>query len=320
MTRSSMRENPAKSLIWCPYTDREIPLADSAREHVVPLSLGGVNEFCIRTEKKANLEVGSKIDARLADEFLVKQRRNRLGMVGHSGKYPVVTWKRSELDTGERVQVTLDRGDVQVWSPQQNQYIAVGSDVQIRSKLTMRVDTPLRFAAKVALSAGYFVYGDLFRRAVAHDEVRFIMEFDLSGVTPGERAELRKRVATMGVRAEDWLRRDDNPDLEVLRMLSQAYGNSSVVGLIPTRSSLTVFVGVLGMYVGLVDAPADTTEFPIDGAHDLGHVMVLRDGKIKRQSLRDAARTLDGMLRNGWLPEYSVSLSGAGRKAAANDE
>ena len=305
MERSPLREKLAEPLVWCPYTDKEIPLADTAPEHVVPLSLGGVNEFCVRTEKKANWDLGSKIDARLADDFRVKQRRNRLGMTGHSGKYPVVKWKHSELDSGEPVQVTLDRGDVRIWSPRRKQYIAVGSDVQIQSTWIMNVDTSLRFAAKVALSAGYFVYGDLFRRAVAHEEVRFIMELDLSGVTPGEKAELERRAATMGVRAEDWLRRDDNPDLEVYRLLSQAYEDSSVVGLIPTRSSVIVFVGVLGIYVGLVNVPADTSEFPLDGTHDLGHVMALRDGKIERQSLRDAARMLDRMLKNGWRPTHA---------------
>ena len=100
------------------------------------------------------------------------------------------------------------------------------------------------------------------RRGVAHDEIRFIMDFDLSGVTPDVKAELKQRAATMEVQAEDWLRADDNPDLEVHRLLSQAYGDSSVVGLVPTRSSVTIFVGVLGLYVGLVDAPADTKGFP----------------------------------------------------------
>ena len=305
MARSPLREKPAEALIWCPYTDKEIPLADTAPEHVVPLSLGGVNEFCIRTEKKANSDLGSKIDGRLADEFRVKVRRNQLGMAGHSGKYPAVNWKQSELDSGEPVQVTLDRGDIRIWSPRRKQYIAVGSDVQINSQWIMHVDTSLRFAAKVALSAGYFVYGDLFRRAVTHEEARFIMELDLCGVTPGEKTELGRRAATMGVYAEDWLRRDDNPDLEVYRLLSQAYGDSSVVGLCPTRSAVIVFVGVLGIYVGLVVVPADTSEFPLGGTHDLGHVMALRNGKIERQSLRDAARMLQRMLKNGWWPAHA---------------
>ena len=30
--------------------------------------------------------------------------------------------------------------------------------------------------------------------------------------------------------------------------------------------------------------------------------MVLREGKIERQSLRDAARMLHGMLKEGWRP------------------
>ena len=108
----------------------------------------------------------------------------------------------------------------------------------------------------------------------------------------------------MGTRADDWLRADDNPDLGVFRLLSRGYGDSSVVGLVPTQRSVTIFVGVLGMYVGLLDVPADTTEFPLRGMHDLGHVMVLREGKIERQSLRNALRMLDEMLRGGWRPEH----------------
>ena len=171
------------------------------------------------------------------------------------------------------------RGDIRVWSPRGKQDIAVGSDVRIRSQWTMYVDTPLRFVAKVALSTGYFVYGNIFRRAVAHDQIRFLMEFDLAGVTPEEKAELERRVATMGIQAEVWLRPDDSPDLEVYRLLSRAYGYSSVVGLVPTRSSVTVFVGVLGLYIGLVDAPAETIGFPLGGTHDVGHVIVLREGR-----------------------------------------
>lgn len=297
-----MTDNRVEERVWCPYTATLIPWSETAPEHVIPLSLGGVNEFCIRTEKKANWDLGSKVDAPLADEFRVKQRRNRLGMAGHSGKQPVVKLKRSELESGEPVQVTFDRGDVRVWSPRRKQHIAVGSDVQIRSNWTMHVNTSLRFAAKVALSAGYFVYGDLFRQAVTHEEIRFLMVFDLADVTPDEEAELRRRAATMGIRAEDWLRADDNSDADVYRLLSQAYGHSSVVGLVPTRSSLTVFVGVLGLYIGLVDAPADTAGFPLDGTHDVGHVMVLREGRIERQSLRSAARRLQRLRNEGWRP------------------
>lgn len=292
----------AEESVWCPYTGRLIPWSDTSPEHVVPLSLGGVNEFCIRTEKKANSDLGSRVDGPLAAEFRVKQRRNRLAMAGHSGKHPVVKLKRSELETGEPVQVTLDRGDVRVWSPRRKQYISVGSDVPIRSSWTMHVDTSVRFAAKVALSAGYFVYRDLFRQAVAHEEIRFLMDFDRADVTPDEEAELRRRAATMGIRAEDWVRADDNPDAEVFRLLSQAYGHSSVVGLVPTQRSLTVFVGVLGFYIGLVDAPADTAEFPRDGTHDVGHVMVLREGTIRRESLRSAAGRLKQLLKEGWRP------------------
>ena len=306
-------------LVWCPYTDKEVPWTDTTKEHVVPLSLGGVNEFHVRTDAKPNSDLGSRIDARLADEFLVKQRRNQLGATGHSGKHPVVTFKHSQLESGEPVQVTFDRGDIRIWSPRRRQDIAVGSDVQIRSRFKIHVDTSVRFVAKVALSGGYFVYGDLFRQAVAHDETRCIMDLELANVTPEEKEQLLRRAATMGIRGEDWLRAQDDPDVEVFRLLSQTYGNSTVVGFVPSTSSLIVFVGVLGLYVGLIDAVADTTEFPTDGTHDLGHVMVLREGKIERQSLRDAVRRLKGMLESGWLPQNSTAYRRAVGDEAFDD-
>jgi hypothetical protein len=49
----------------------------------------------------------------------------------------------------------------------------------------------MKFVAKVALSAGYFVYGDLFRRNVKHSDFRAIMNFDISNPIGYEGVEAR---------------------------------------------------------------------------------------------------------------------------------
>lgn len=291
------------SVVWCPYTDREMPWSETTPEHVIPKSLGGVNDFCVRVERKANSDIESVIDARLGEEPWMKHRRMQLGMVGHSRKAPVMEFKRSELrESGEPVQVSFEQDGIHIWSPRMGRYIPPIDGMEILSTWTGHINTSLRFVAKVALSAGCFVYGDLLRRAVAHGEIRFLMEFDLGGVTAEGKARLRQRAASMGVKAEDWLRAQENPDAEVFRLIAQAYGDASVVGFRPTRESLLVFVGVLGRYVGLVDAPADTSDFPSGGHHDLGHVIVLRARKLERYSLQRAAYRLQGLLKRGWRP------------------
>ena len=44
------------SLIYCPYTDREVPKHQANREHIIPLALGGVDGFEIAVDSKFNFQ------------------------------------------------------------------------------------------------------------------------------------------------------------------------------------------------------------------------------------------------------------------------
>lgn len=297
-------ESPKDSLVWCPYTDKEILYSETCREHVIPKSLGGVNEFCTRVEKKVNSDLGSSIDARLAEDPRFMNERIRQGTVGHSGKAPKMVFKRAKLvPSNEPVQVSIGKDGLQIWSPREAQYIPILNTLNISCEWYLHANVAFRFGAKVALAAGYYVYGDLLRNEVSHDEIRFIMNFDKTDLTDEDVSHVKQRISNMNVGAEDWLHTNEDPDIEVLRLLSRAYGDASVVGLVPTRDKLVVFVGVLGRYVSLISAPADTTNFPRGDLHDLGHVLVMRKSILERYSLRTAAYALRELLLNGWNRE-----------------
>jgi len=88
-------------LIYCPYTDREISESDANREHIIPLSLGGLDGFEIPVCRDFNSKVGSKIDGALANDFLILMKRNELDVRGHSNKKPKAVAKKStDTSTG----------------------------------------------------------------------------------------------------------------------------------------------------------------------------------------------------------------------------
>jgi len=75
-------------MIYCPYTNKDISESETTSEHIIPLSLGGINGFEIPVCKIFNSNVGSKIDGALANDFLILMKRNELDVRGHSKKSP----------------------------------------------------------------------------------------------------------------------------------------------------------------------------------------------------------------------------------------
>lgn len=66
--------------------------------------------------------------------------------------------------------------------------------------------------------------------------------------------------------------------------------SGSVVMSTPINESVIFTVGVLGQWVGSMNVPAQTDSYPNNGIHDLGHVILMVDGKTERKSLREFAK------------------------------
>jgi hypothetical protein len=148
----------------------------------------------------------------------------------------------------------------------------------------MDIDIDLRFVAKVALSAFFFAYGDLFRKHVKHEELRPIMN-----KRPKEMGNEIFKIKTL---VDKRFSNDKNEQLQLFRVLCKAVGGSSIVGLVPTSKTLGIFVGILGYYMGTVNVPANTDDFPNEGDYDLGHVISPQNGMLIRTSFRKVLQKL----------------------------
>ena len=159
----------------------------------------------------------------------------------------------------------------------------------IRINTTLNIDLPVRFTAKVALAAGYLVYGDLFRNFVDHRQLRDVMQ------TNPAHLDLTKSLSELGLgqhtlRIDTYLHEaptDLDSELLWLRMYCASV-NGSVIVLMPGGGCFGVAVGLLGQYLGMVNVPANTKAFRNEGDYVWGHVMTVVNKRIMRCSLVDA--------------------------------
>ena len=283
-------------MIYCPYTDHELPENETSPEHIVPLSLGGIQGFKIPVDARCNTELGAQLDGPLANEFLMALLRTKYDARGHSGKEPMATIKKASYGTDDRpAQARFHhKKGVSVWDAQDGEYKKGSGAIHI--EFSMNIDLPVRFAAKIALAAGYFVYKDLFRKHVDHRQLRDVMRFNPA------KADLSKGLAGLGLehltlRVDTYLQEppsDPNSEIFWLRRLCTAV-KGSVVALMPGLDCFGVGVGILGQYLAMVNVPANTESFPNCGDYAWGHVLAVVDGKLERYSLLDGLAQLVGV-------------------------
>lgn len=286
--KAGTNDAPA-STIYCPYTDRDIPFSESSPEHIIPLALGGMNGFTIPVSKDFNSRVGSEIDGALANDFLVKSKRDKHGVRGHSRKHPEnVDPNASNAATGEPLHVTLGqvRG-LRLWDPKQRRDVT-GQGQKVTVNFKIDLDATHRFVAKVGLSAGYLTYGEHFRKHVKHEDFRKIMN-----QRPTEMGDLLK---TIEAQYDDRFLEPQSINQKILRMMATGFGPHSVIALIPNSRSLSVVVGVLGDYVDMLSVPADTKTFPNDGEFRQGQFFVLKKPMPIRDSIWNLNQRMLGRL------------------------
>ena len=289
INRTLERDN----LIYCPYTDRAISNCESNTEHIIPLSLGGTNELAIKVNKEFNSQLGSELDGELASDFFVALRRSEYDARGHSGKEPWATSKNAGYgDERCPAQVRLHRKHgLKIWDARDQELVDGYGTIQFNTFLDVHL--PIRFAAKVALSAGYFVYGDHFRHHVDHHQVREIMRMEF-GDFNREGIEDKVDESRFTALADDYLSESPSPKDWRLRSIRKFCNgiSGSVVLLIPSKKHLLVSVGILGKYLALINVPAETETFPNEGDYEWGHVLAVVDKKLIRCSWIEGLRQL----------------------------
>ena len=275
-------------MIYCPYTDREIRDDEASSEHIIPLSLGGVDGFELPVDRKFNSELGSKLEGALANEFLWALARTKFDARGHSGKKPVATVKKAEYgEDNRKVQVHFNSRDgLRMWDVLDGKMMPNVPSFTMSTSLN--VDLPIRFAAKVSLAVGYFAYGDVFRDCVDHRQLRDVMNTDPAELNL-DRSLVELGLGHLTLSVDDYMRAiPDDPEspLFLVRLFCSSV-KGSVVVLMPGDDCLGVSVGILGRYLATLYVPADTKKFPNEGDYHWGHVLAVANMKLQRYSWID---------------------------------
>jgi len=276
--------------MWCPYTNREISESDATPEHIIPLSLGGSNALTIRVHHNANSSIGSEIDGALANDPLISFVRREFDARGHSGTKPKVIFKKARF-RNRPAQVTFPgEGNAPIiWDAMSKTELpekeVVGKNVS--ANLSIQRFARIRFVAKVALSAGYFALGDFYRKHVRHEEVRQIMNAETID-------DFKKIASIIKTRIHDQFMPISEDCSELHAVLSFACNRlrGSAAIILPGPSNLGVTVGVLGSYVGTINIPADTSEYPDSNDFDLGHCLLVVDKTLQSMSFRECMANL----------------------------
>jgi len=260
---------------YCIYSDKMT--SDPSREHIIPLCLGGHDDFVINVDRKINCDIGSKVDGRLSNDFLILFDRDRAAAQGHSGKHlrPVV--KRASLKDGTPVHAIFGKDGLGIFDLKEMAPLersdSRGQTIELRN-ISIPADIDMMFVAKVALAAGYFVYGEIFRKYVDHSEFRLIMNMDETNLPTNSMALAYNRFYEPS---------DDDINFHIKRIATGLGACSSVI-ILPSQNRFGVSVGVLGRFLGFISVPAESKHLPNEGAYRYGHCIYLQDGQLYRCS------------------------------------
>jgi hypothetical protein len=266
---------------YCIYTDKLIDSDKSNIEHIIPLGLGGCNQFCIRVDKEKNSELGSRIDGRLSNDYLISSLRRHKGFKGHTGKIPETKLMKSKITATNRpVQVIFKGKSSYFYDPIDKRKLSDSETQGINFTSTIKIEKNARmlFTAKVLLAAGYFVYGQTFKDYADHDSLRKLMNYKLT--------ETDESIKDLPVGIIDPFHDIPERDMGmkgVFEMICRATDSSCVMFLLCTENIIGS-VGIGGQYIGSINFKTDTKHFPNEGKFRLGHVLGVQDRKLKRSS------------------------------------
>jgi hypothetical protein len=265
-------EEKMTNRLYCIYSGKYISRSDSSVEHIIPLSLGGSDDFTIMVDRNLNSIVGSSVDGKIANDPLVKLNAIKNNFSGHSGKAPRLDLKKSKI--GDKpVIVSFTNKGLELFDPIHKK--TINHSATINSQLIIDTLIRIKFVSKVALAAGYFVYGDTFVKHADHESLRKVV---FSKNLRNEKLE--------GIRFYDNLHKVEEKDrgIHQLEELHIKYLNGSAVIFMLSNVNIIAHVGIGGQYIGTVNFKAESEKFPNDGDYRLGRVLVCKNGKLHQKS------------------------------------
>lgn len=256
---------------YCIYSNDLFKSDKMNIEHIIPKSLGGSDEFTILVNKDANSKLGSTVDGKFANDFLIKMKQIHLDYRGHSKKPPYLKIKNSEVDNSP-VNVTFSKNDLEIYDPINKRILTGENKIQMNTRLDL--DIRFKFVCKVALSTGYFLYGDKF---VKHADYNSLRKAIFSNSLNDEKLDLRFYDNLHQIESKD------QHDINMIKFLFK-YLNASCVIVSYSPKSIIVHVGIGGDFIGMVNFKADIEHFPNDDAFRLGRVLTCNNGELAQKS------------------------------------
>lgn len=264
--------------MYCIYTDRDVAEADGNMDHVIPLSLGGADDFTVWAEEKFNSRMGGTVDGAIHRDFFLAPALKDSGVKGHNRKTATPRVRGATIDS-RPAQVSLTAEGFKVWDARARRDLAdeevAGSEIGLR--FTVDAFSALRFIAKAALGGGYAVYGEPFRRSVDCDVLRRVIELDVV------QARTDPVLQNAGLVVCDRWDEDSQPGRPgyLCRVLCEQVPRSMLICQV-FADGIAFHVGIVGEFLGTLMCPGDTSELPNKGDYKGGHAVVLAPGKTER--------------------------------------
>lgn len=266
--------------MYCIYSGREIDAKSASIEHIIPLSLGGCDEFSICVEEKINSQLGSEVDGKLSQDFLIALDRVREGTRGHSRKTPEYSVK-SKGKNGRPIITTFKKGQLEIFDPIEKKYISSAGEIQLQASFNLYLRS--RFLAKVALATGYYLFGDKFVAHADCDSLRALMMCN----DPKESASLQQD-AWKEIRFYDTftpIKKEDQGAVDTYKLFCKYISCSNVMWTY-SPESIIVHVGLFDKFIGCINFKADVNTFPLSDDFWAGHVLLCRENQLVRGSWR----------------------------------
>jgi hypothetical protein len=275
--------------LYCIYSDKVLPENETNPDHIIPLALGGCNGFTIPASISENSRLGRDIDGTLANDPPISMIRSKLGVAGQGSAPDKMIWKKSYLegDPDRPVQVSFPKDltlPVEIWDAKARRLLTPDESQGVKFTTSLRFQrfSRIRFVAKVALGAGYFLYGDTFRSFADHGTLRRVMNLD-----PKDSMADWKSVEVQVYDPFVPIVEEDKGLTGVFRLLAKRLGSS--VSFMVCTENIIASVGIFGEWLGAINFKASTDRLPISEGEDRGgQVVGILNRKLCQRSFHDS--------------------------------
>ncbi|MBQ4798869.1 hypothetical protein J8L73_06965 [Pseudoalteromonas sp. MMG006] len=260
---------------FCPYLGKKVHEDNCSSEHIIPLSLGGVNGFEIPVDAEINKIIGSQIDGKLSNDFIIQLARGRLKAKGHSGKPVVPKITKATIEGNNNpISLSFPNNQLHIYDPRLKADVYPES-VTLSAKKDATLD--IKFIAKVTLSAGYYFWSDDFEDAVSCDQLRYMLLHDnLNDWSFDD---------VFSVKFETLVLNNNSFLIHFMSVIHDHFPDETTIAFIPSYESdrLLVSVSVLGVYLGYLHVYMDAKKVQKKN----GFIASLSGGKIKLNDFDD---------------------------------